>query len=732
MISMKKYWPQCITGFFLIMLLVALFWIFKTENQTQQKQAFHQTTTVLSFVSKQLEAYLHDTALDTDAVMQKIMSQETLKDYWVSFKDNQNHFYQNVPFISEAYNAAAIQNQVAVGSRRWTISLTPLSTGIPRAFSPVDALYPLMVGFALWATYLFRSKKTLQTRNGVLKQRLFGTTALLPELFCELDAKFKIRFANPLFLKTFGLTENNLWSGYDVSLLFTAEERFTIRKLLAQLTHSHETHRGVFEMQKDGMTVFPSEAVFAPFKNEKGEFLGIHCLLSDISEKQNMEQRIKQLTYYDELTGLPNRVLFKNLVEQEIARHTRFQQPTALLLISVDPFKLTHGAIGFMGADALLKHIAERLTDLLRQGDTLARVSSEEFAIILSHTTFQETEKIDAAHSAQVVARKILTNLTKPFFFDGREIFMSANIGIALYPQDASDVDSFIQAGDAALAYSRTKGKNNYQFYFQDYNVFANERLDAEKRLRYALKKQEFDLRYLPKYHLTTGKLQGIEALLSWQSPERGTLLPEKFLSFAEENGLIVPIGKWVLKAVCAQLQEWKKTGFSPLRMAVNFSIRQIQEENFLNDIQEILQEYAIMPDTLEFEIEEKVLLSKKVEAKKILQAIKDLGIHLVLDDFGKGYSSLSYLRHAPVSQIKIDALFMRQVPQNMQNRALVEGLITFAHRLGLSVTAEGVETKEQYEFLKETGCDAAQGFYFSKPLKLSETEALLKIQLRD
>jgi diguanylate cyclase (GGDEF)-like protein len=431
--------------------------------------------------------------------------------------------------------------------------------------------------------------------------------------------------------------------------------------------------------------------------------------------------RIEYLAYHDGLTALPNRSLFNKLLGQAISQAQRSNTPLAVAFIDLDRFKQINDTLGHEAGDELLKEVAARLKTCLRESDIVARLGGDEFVVLLTEMT--------ADKYAATVAQKIITAIAKPFILLGQEFRVTASIGISAYPRDGADEQTLTKNADIAMYQAKEDGKNNFQFYSEKLNANSLERLTLESSLRHALERGEFQLHYQAKRDIASGQITGTEALLRWQNPDLGLVAPLQFIQVAEETGLIVPIGKWVLQTACLQNMQWQKQGLPRLKMAVNLSARQFTDEHLLRDISAILKSTGMRAELLELEIHESLLIHDIDKTLKILTALKALGVKIAIDDFGAGFSSLSTLQRFPLDTIKIDRSYIRDIATRGEESNLTEAIIAMGKSLSLTVVAQGVETKEQAEFLREHACDEFQGFYFNKPVSAREFTELLQAQ---
>jgi len=439
----------------------------------------------------------------------------------------------------------------------------------------------------------------------------------------------------------------------------------------------------------------------------------------DITELKNSERRLKQLAHFDSLTDLPNRVQFIERLEQTMADADRNERLVGVAFLDLDRFKYINDSLGHGKGDLLLREVAIRLNGAIRRGDTVARLSGDEFALVLA----------DMGHvdDAVRVAQKILDVFRQPFLVAGHELFVTASMGITLYPFDDRGAQDLLRNADVAMYRAKESGKNNFQFYVAEMTAKATERLSLENDLRSALDRGELSLHYQPIADGKSGRVVGMEALLRWKHPVRGMISPAQFIPLAEETGFIIPIGEWVLRTACLQCRAWQKQGFPSLSVAVNLSSRQFHQKDLPASIYNILQETGLNPLYLDLEITEGLVMQQAESSINTLRELKAMDMRISIDDFGTGYSSLSYLKRFPIDVLKIDQSFVRGIPGDADDAAIAGTIITMAHSLGLKVVAEGVETREQLNFMREHDCDAMQGYFLSKPLPADQFESFLK-----
>ncbi|MDQ1835002.1 bifunctional diguanylate cyclase/phosphodiesterase [Massilia scottii] len=456
-----------------------------------------------------------------------------------------------------------------------------------------------------------------------------------------------------------------------------------------------------------------------PVFDAGGVFRGYRGTGTDITARKVTEQRIQHIAHHDVLTGLPNRSLLQDRLSQAVAYSQRCERPVWVLLIDLDRFKFVNDSMGHKAGDVVLMTVAARLRTALRESDTVARLSGDEFVAIL-------TEHAEERLQADVVQR-LMDAVAQPVPLGSKEFFVTCSIGVAVFPTPDTPAGSLIEHADIAMYRAKKLGRNNFQFYTPAMNDESQERVRIESALRSALERNEFVLHYQPQVNLASGEIVGMEALIRWQHPELGVVAPNRFISVAEETGLIVPIGAWVMRTACAQNKAWQDAGLGMLRVAVNLSARQFGAPNLLADIRAVLAQTGLAPSLLEIELTESLFMSDVTLAVELLHSMKSLGVNLSIDDFGTGYSSLSYLSRFPIDVLKIDRSFVSDITRDANDAAIVASIIALAHNLKLSVIAEGVETAEQLDYLRRHGCDEMQGYFFSRPLAAHAFEALLR-----
>ncbi len=443
--------------------------------------------------------------------------------------------------------------------------------------------------------------------------------------------------------------------------------------------------------------------------------------LRAVAEQLAHVERVQYLAYHDGLTTLPNRSLFSKLLGQRISEAQRYSRQLAVFFLDLDRFKHINDTLGHEAGDQLLQEVATRLKGCLRDSDTVARLGGDEFVVLLP--------ELNEDKYSGIVAHKILSTIARPFVLLGQEFRITASIGISTYPQDGLDEQTLTKNADIAMYQAKEGGKNNFQFYSEKLNTNSLERLTLESGLRHALERNEFQLYYQAKRDIRSGRITGMEALLRWQHPELGTVAPMRFIPVAEETGLMIPIGKWVLRTACLQNVAWQNQGLPHLSMAVNLTAHQFYDENLLPELAAILEASAMDARLLELEISESLMMRDVEKTLRVLSGFKAMGIRIAIDDFGIGYSSLTMLKQFPLDTIKIDRSFIRDVASAPEDKDLTEAIIAMGRTLSLTVVAQGVETKEQAEYLSHNDCDEFQGFYFYKPEPADQIAELLRKQ---
>ena len=465
-------------------------------------------------------------------------------------------------------------------------------------------------------------------------------------------------------------------------------------------------------IRRDGVETGIEESA-APIHDRQGQVTGAVMVFHDVSMARALSLKMYHLAQHDGLTDLPNRMLLDDRLAQAITLCHRNQQKLAVLFLDLDRFKHINDTLGHDFGDRVLRNAAQRLLQCVRSSDTVSRQGGDEFVIVLS----------EIAHSqdAEGCAAKILSALSVPVRIDEHDLYITASIGIATYPDDGNDAETLLKHADLAMYHAKANGFNTFQFFEPGMNARAAERHLLENGLRHAIEREQFVLHYQSKINLATGAIVGVEALVRWCHPERGLILPGQFLAIAEESGLIVPIGRWVMTECCNRARAWRDAGLPPIRMAINISAVELRTKGFVSGVRAMLTQAKLEPSDLELELTETFLLQNADSTAAVLEALKDVGVRLALDDFGTGYASLSHLRRFPIDTLKIDRSFVRDIAMDSDDASIVRAVIGMGKSLDMQVVAEGVETSEQFDFLRQQGCPEGQGYYFSEPIVAAE-----------
>lgn len=445
------------------------------------------------------------------------------------------------------------------------------------------------------------------------------------------------------------------------------------------------------------------------------------AIISNISDYKQAAEKVRHLAYHDSLTSLPNRYLFNDRLQQAIARADREKKLLAILFLDLDNFKHINDTLGHKAGDQLLKSVAERLKRDVRMTDSIAYVSVQESEMVMARVGGDEfimlLNNIENIQDPAMVAGRILTMLSEPFILGDNEVFITASMGIAVYPFDGKNIDTLLINADVAMYQAKNHGRNSYQYYSESMNKYAFERFTVENKLRKALTHDEFMLFYQPQVNIQTGKLIGVEALIRWLQPDLVLTRPGEFIPLAEQTGLIIPMGEWILRTACAQSRAWQKAGLTPMLMTVNVSSIQFTQDSFVGNLSKILSDTGLEPAYLQLELTETTIMKNSEKTIKKLLELQAMGIQTSIDDFGTGYSSLKYLKHFPLSTLKIDNSFVRELGTNTNDQSIVRAIITLAHNFNLKVIAEGVEKREQLDFLRECKCEGVQGYFVCPPV---------------
>lgn len=566
---------------------------------------------------------------------------------------------------------------------------------------------PLMLGDEQCLLTIARDITERQRMQEQLKQAatVFESTA---EGVMITDTQQRITAVNRAFSHITGYDEDEAL-GQRPSMLASGQHDKVFYATMWYSLAAHGHWQGeIWNRRKNG-ELYPQWLTISAVRDEQRIITHFVGVFADISSLKHAQARLDHQAHHDPLTGLPNRLLFENRLRLTLESVQTEDQQGAVLFLDLDRFKQINDSLGHPVGDQLLKVIAARLRHQLREGDTVARLGGDEFILLLPD--------LHSERDAERAAQKLLDCFTAPFTIDEHEFFISASIGISLYPKDGTDVATLVKNADAAMYQSKAKGRNRSERYTRSLTFRVNERMELEQELRRALERDELSLHYQPKQCLRSQRLVGAEALLRWRHPTFGDIPPDRFIPIAEESGLIVPLGDWVLREACRQLQQWRRQHAPFGALSVNLAGAQLRQPNLLQRIEELLQQHHLQPDWLQLEITENFIIDQAEEALDILHRLKRLGIQLAIDDFGTGYSSLSYLKHLPLDTLKIDQSFVRGLPDNPHDLAITRAIITLGTSLQMTVIAEGVETKAQELCLAAEGCLQIQGYVISRPL---------------
>ncbi|MBA4349363.1 MAG: hypothetical protein C0415_05175 [Thermodesulfovibrio sp.] len=531
------------------------------------------------------------------------------------------------------------------------------------------------------------------------------------------DSKGNIEYANKAVEEITGYKRDEL-IGQNPRIFKSGKHDEQFYKKMWDTILSGLPYRIIITNRKKNGELFEIYHTITPLKNKKGEITHFVSTAKDMTQQKLMEEKINYLAYYDTLTNLPNRSLFNDRVKQAVARAEYNKKLIAVLLVDIDRFTFINDTFGADVGDEVLKEVGKRLSNSVREGDTVARLGSDEFGISL----------IDIAQSSDIVLilKNIMKNIRQPIKIVREDLIITACIGISIYPADAKDSPTLVKNAEIALTKVRGMQMNNYQFYTSDMNVRASEFLLMEKNLFDALKNGEFIIYYQPYFDINTGEITGMEALLRWNSPALGLLPPSRFIPPLEETGMIIDVGEWILKTVCSQIKDWQNKGYSVVPVSVNLSPVQFSQRDLEDVLERHIKESGINPKFITFEITESAFMQDIEFTKSVLEKLKKIGISVSIDDFGTGYSSLSYLKRFPVDNLKIDISFIRDIATDPDSASIVTAIISMAHGLGIKTIAEGVETEEQWKILRILRCDIMQGFYRSRPLPAEDVEKML------
>ncbi len=553
------------------------------------------------------------------------------------------------------------------------------------------------------------------TQKVDLSQKVLDSSS---EAILITDAHSHIEYVNPAFCAITGYEKDEV-IGKTPRIMQSGRHDAEFYNMMWQsLKESGQWQGEVWDRRKNG-EIFPKWLSISAVKDEKGSTVKYIGVFTDITSLKQTEEYLEHLTHYDSLTNLPNNILFRDRLKQAMHQADRNKRHIGVMSVDLDNFKYVNDTFGHLAGDQLLKEAAQRLLQSVRENDTVARQSGDKFSIVL-------TELSDDRFAA-VIAQKIIDAISAPFKYKGFEVYLNVRVGITLYPMDSNTIDGLLRNADIAMYRAEEQVDSRFQFYDSEMGNRSFERLSIETNLRQAIEREELVLHYQPNVDLHTGQMISMEALVRRQ--EREWLVPPSyFIPIAEESGLMIPIIKWTLQTACRQAKRWQDEGLMPLRLAVNVSASQFQEQNLLQMVENTLNETSLDPKYLELELTERVIMHDTKAALQVMHRLKEMGIYLTIDDFGTGYSSLSYLKRLPIDKLKIDISFVRDITSDPNSASIAKAIIALAHTLNLRVLAEGVENEDQLSFLLEHKCDEMQGYYFSIPLP---AEAFKKLVLR-
>lgn len=572
---------------------------------------------------------------------------------------------------------------------------------------------PHLAGIGVNVSDRLKTEQALRLRNRAIEASPNGIALI--SLGIEPG---NIGYVNPALRQMLRLNDAELVGQNWAAVLFTNEEPERLSSLYRILNTGEEVHVTLRLMRSDG-SEFWSDLYAAPVENDKGEYSHLVAVVVDITETKRYEEALEKRANFDELTGLANRNLLMDRLQVAMERSRRSHQAVALMLIDLDNFKYINDTLGHGVGDQVLQQAALRLQSCLRAQDTVARIGGDKFVIVVS-------EAVDKAFVAALMGR-ILTTIALPILAGNRELQLTCSIGVSLFPENGEDPDTLYKHADIAMYQAKAHGRNNFWFFTEDLNLRLNERVQLEHSLREAVTRQQLALLYQPQIDLQTNRIVGVEALLRWQHPDLGLIEPDRFIPIAEDTGLIIGIGDWVLKQATRQNKLWQSMGLAPLTIAVNLSARQFAEANLVPQVATVLKAAGLEPKYLCLEITESHVMQDAELAVHTLHQLKALGVMLSIDDFGTGYSSLSYLKKFPVDELKIDRSFVRDLHVDADDAVISQAIISLGHSLNIRVIAEGVEHAEQLTFLKSQGCDHGQGFLLGRPMSAEAFEVLLR-----
>lgn len=561
-------------------------------------------------------------------------------------------------------------------------------------------------------------KKDAESALKIITERLVSHFNQVPFAVIEWDTDFRVVDWNPAAERIFGYSKDEALGNRAVDIILTSNVIEQTSKIWSNLLAVNGGNFSTNENRTKEGNVILCEWFNSPLIDENGSVIGIASVAEDVTEKKQFEQKLQYLAYYDELTGLPNRALFKDRLENESRRADRNHTMVGIVFMDIDFFKTVNDTLGHGIGDILLQDVASRLKSNFRRSDTVSRFGGDEFAILIPD--------LNRAEEIEGILQNVYDNFTAPFEIFEHTLYITMSLGYNFYPLDAANSEILFRNADAAMYAAKESGRNKYRRYTLEMTDYIQSQLTVQNGLINALKNDEFVLHYQPQVNIATGNIIGVEALIRWNHPGKGILSPAEFIHIAEKTGLIVPIGEWVLRSACQQLKSWNIQKIQSLTMAINLSSRQFKEENFFKKAMDIFYETGVDLNTIELELTESILLEETAKVLKILSDFKTAGVQLSLDDFGTGYSSLSYLKLFPINKLKIDQSFVKNITTYGSDSNLIKAIIAMARALNLTTIAEGVEKQEEFDFLRQEGCDEIQGYLLGKPMPADQFEIFL------
>lgn len=532
------------------------------------------------------------------------------------------------------------------------------------------------------------------------------------------DEKHIIQAVNTAFCNTTGYEPSEV-IGKNPRLLKSGQHKVSFYKKMWSAISKQGFWQGEISNRRKNGELYTEWLTISTIRDGRGEIINYLGVFTDITKRKRAQEEITHMAYYDALTNLPNRALFREQLNHALLQAARRQELLGVLFLDLDRVKVINDTLGHDMGDRLFIGVADRLRNCLRSSDIVARLGGDEFMLLI--TGVKHLDEITT------LTEKILESIRPSFHFDEQELYTTGSIGISVYPYDGQDSSTLLKNADTAMYRAKRRGRNNYQVFDTSMKVEVFQQLTLDNGLRRALEKKEFVVHYQPQINIATGRITGMEALIRWQHPDLGLIAPSVFMQWAEDSGLIIPIGEMVLRMACEQNKHWMDQGFPSLKVGVNVSARQMRQSNIIKTVERVLKETGLPPECLDLELTESVLMELNAQAMNIPHVLKSMGVGFSIDDFGTGYSSLNYLKRLPVSTLKMDQSFIRDLTVDAGDAAIATAVIALGHGLKMNVLAEGVETEGQLNFLRNLKCDEVQGFYFSEPLESYAFENLLR-----